>query len=181
MEGIMYINASRVKIKKVKNEILLAVGIAGLIIFGGTFIFCLFENEYNSEVISFIFMMISILIIYKAIKNRTIISSIYFYYRYFEGDLNGYINISDMVNVIGKSENEIKNELTKLLKKKYMENFIIKQNQEGYQVILQSKTEKFECKNCGAIINKSVHFTRTCPYCGGSDLFAKLIKKEENR
>ena len=170
----MYINESRVKIEKVKNGILLAIGIVGVIMFGLVFICCLFENEY--DVFSFVFMIISILIIYKSIKRRITIASIYFYSRYFEGDLNGYINITDMIKVIGKSQNEIKRELTKLLKKKYMKNFIIKQNQEGYQVILESKTERFKCENCGAIIDKSVLFTRTCPYCGGSDLFAKLIK-----
>lgn len=172
----MYINEAKVKTSKVKNGFLLAIGIIGLIIFGATFVFTLIENEYNSEFFAFIFMMISILIIYKAIENRAIIASIYFYSRYFEGELYGYINTSDMAKVIGKSEKKINSELAKLLKKKYMKNFIIKQSREGMQVILESKIEKCECKNCGAIIEKRIYFTGTCPYCGGSDLFAKLLK-----
>ena len=55
-----------------------------------------------------------------------------------------------------------------------MTNFILREKNGKMQVVLASKIEKCECKNCAGVFEKKVYFTGICPYCGGSDLFAKI-------
>ncbi len=174
----MYINNIRLSEAKIKNKILFAIGSIIFIMFSGSIIVQISEDSSNYGMIIFFItsLLIGIFIIYKALKLRALVESVYFYSRYFEGDLDGYINTKDMVGVIGKDENKINKELSKLLKEKYMINFILKQNNNGLQVVLESKIAQCKCNNCGAIIDKRIYFTGICPYCKGSDLYAKLIK-----
>ncbi len=179
----MYINELKVATLKLKKLVLLIIGSVGLSLFG-IFFFALLAtiqaDDYDVYmiliIINVILIILSGLLVYKSMKLKTMLESINLYSRYFEGDLDGFINTSNMVKVIDRSEKQINSELNKLLKKKYMINFILKQNAIGMQVILSSKISQCECKNCGAIIDKRVYFTGVCPYCGCSDLFAKLIK-----
>lgn len=70
-------------------------------------------------------MIISIMLVYKAIKFKAIVDDIYFYSKYFEGDIDGYVYTSDMVDIIGKNEERINKEIKEVLRKKYMKNFVI--------------------------------------------------------
>lgn len=174
----MYINITKVRIKKVTNGIRLFLGIFGLILFGATAIFVTLEGEARDDVECsfYIFTLISILLIIRSIHLKKFIGSIYFYSRYFEGDLDGKINTSEMVEVIGKSEKKIYSELKRLKRKKYMKNYKITKTEKGAEIELESIRTKCECKNCGAEIDKKVYFAGLCPYCGGIDVFAKQIK-----
>lgn len=66
-------------------------------------------------------MIISIMLVYKAIKFRAIVDDIYFYSKYFEGDIDGYVYTSDMVAIIGKNEERINKEIKEVLRKKIYE------------------------------------------------------------
>lgn len=46
-------------------------------------------------------------------------------------------------------------------------------------IVLASKKTICICNNCGAEIEKSIYFTGTCSYCGGSDLHAKILTKNK--
>lgn len=174
----MYINIAKVRIKKVWNGIELFFGIFGLILFGATTVFVsLEENSDGIDVAFFIFTALSILLIIKSLRSKKLIGNIYFYSRYFEGDLDGKIKVSEMIEVIGKSEKQIGRELKKLRRKKLMKNYKINQLQTGYEIELDSIVTKCECKNCGAVIDKKVYFAGLCPYCGGLDINAKQIKQ----
>lgn len=176
----MYINEKKIRLSKIINGILLAVGIIGLILFGGTSIFLLIQElDAKRSIIELVILtVINGVVIFISFIKRKIIDDIYFYSRYFEGDLSGYINTSSMVNVIGKSEKRINFDLKMLLKIGYMKNYTLNKNKDGVQITLSSTISKCECKNCGAIITKREDFTGVCPYCGSSDLFAKKIEQE---
>lgn len=176
----MYINELKINVAKLRNTIKLIVGIIGLVIFGATFIFTLIEG-YDADEIIYTFLVltaISMLLIYSSIKSRRLIESVYFYSRYFEGDLDGYIYTSEMTKVIGKSESKINSELYKLIRKKYLINLKLTKNNKKMRVELFSEKSKCECKNCGAVFDKKVDFTGICPYCGSSDVFANPVKSE---
>lgn len=172
----MHLNNYKIKFKQIINAIFLTIGIIGSIICS----FALFAFILHGEsiTVSLIFLLISIIflfIIIISLKSQKMIDNIYFYARYFEGDLDGYINILDMVNILGKDEQKIINELSKFIKRKYLKNVSLEKNGKDIQVILQSKISKCECRRCGAIIDKRVSFTGKCPYCGSSDIFAKNL------
>ena len=111
----MYINVTKIRIKKITNGIRLFLGIFGLILFGATAIFVTLEGDSRKDVEIFFYIatLISILLIVKSIMIRKLIGSIFFYSRYFEGDLDGKIKVAEMVEVIGKSEKKIYSELKK--------------------------------------------------------------------
>lgn len=100
----MYINKKRIRLSKIINAILLAVGIIGLILFGGTSISLLIQElDAKRNIIELgLLTLVSVVIIFISFIKRKIIDDIYFYSRYFEGNLSGYINTSSMVNVIKK-------------------------------------------------------------------------------
>ena len=57
----------------------------------------------------------------------------------------------------------------------YLKNYKFKTINGVNQIELYSKKCTCKCKNCGAVIEKSVYFTGICPYCRSSDLFAKVL------
>ena len=178
----MYINVTKIRIKKITNGIRLFLGIFGLILFGATAIFVTLEGDSRKDVEIFFYIatLISILLIVKSIMIRKLIGSIFFYSRYFEGDLDGKIKVAEMVEVIGKSKKKIYSELKKLKRRKYMTNFKINKNENICEIELESIVTKCECKNCGALIDKKVYFAGLCPYCGGLDIYAKQILQNQN-
>jgi predicted Zn-ribbon and HTH transcriptional regulator len=182
-EADMYINELKINVAKLRNTIKLILGILGLMIFGATFVFTLAESTYETSIILFFLIttVVSAILICFSIKSRKLIESVYFYSRYFDGDLDGYIYTSEMTKVIGKSEKKINCELHKLINKKYLLNMKLIKKGKGMQVELYSNTHKCECKNCGAVINKKVEFAGVCPYCGSSDIFAIPVKKQANK
>lgn len=97
-----------------------------------------------------------------------------FYSGYFEVDLDGYISFKELSQVMGKSEKAVKRQLS-FLRITLMKGYKIKTIENEKQVVLDSKTAICECKNCAARIEKRMYFTGKCPYCGSSDLFAKVL------
>lgn len=175
----MYINDGRLNVKKIINGIELFCGIAGFIIFGSTMIYVILEGGANDDVINFFYILtaINIALIVLSIRSKRFIGSIFFYARYFEGDLDGKIKPSDMVSVVGKSASRIKKELRWLKIRGYMKNYKLVNKGNETIIELESIVTKCECKNCGAPIDKKVYFAGNCPYCGGLDVFAKELTK----
>lgn len=170
----MYLNETKIKSSKVINKVFLIISTSFLTLFTLA-LFLLLGSEVKETIITIIVLIfINLLIIYKIFRCNKLINSSYFYSRYFEGDLDGYINISDMVALIRKDEKRITKELNRLLKKKYMKNFFLEKKDLSVRIVLISKICRCECKNCGAKIDKKIYFTGKCPYCGSSDLFAKI-------
>ena len=176
----MYINDGRLKVKRIINGIELFLGIAGFIIFGSTMIYVILEGGANDDVVNFFYILtaINIALIVLSIRSKRFVGSVFFYARYFEGDLDGIINPSDMVAVIGKSANRIKTELKWLKIRGYMKNYKLVNKGNETVIELESIMTKCECKNCGAPIDKKVYFSGNCPYCGGLDVFAKELKHD---
>ena len=178
-EKTMYINDGRLNVKKIINGIELFCGIAGFIIFGSTMIYVILEGGTNDDVVNFFYILtaINIALIVLSIRSKRFIGSIFFYARYFEGDLDGKIKPSDMVSVVGKSASRIKKELRWLKIRGYMKNYKLVNKGNETIIELESIVTKCECKNCGAPIDKKVYFAGNCPYCGGLDVFAKELTK----
>lgn len=171
----MYINEFKIKILKIRNGILLCIGMICLVVFGLTCIAALLElsDDYSFIIFFAISTLISALVICFSIMSRKTIGNIYFFSRYFEGSLDDKVKFSELSEVTGVKEKKIKFTLKRLLRKKLMKSYTIDENKN--EIVLSSKTYQCECKNCGAIINKKEYFTGICSYCGSSDLFAKVI------
>ena len=173
----MYINDARLNFKKITNGIELFIGLATFIVMGSTMIYVVLEGDANESVTSFFYIAtaISITLIILSLRSKRLIGSVFFYARYFEGDLDGVIKPADMVAVVGKSANRIETELRWLKMGGYMKNYkLVKKGNETI-IELESIKTKCECRNCGAQIDKKVYFAGNCPYCGGLDVFAKEL------
>ena len=93
---------------------------------------------------------------------------------YFEGDLDGYVDYESLAQVTGMSFEKIRREI-KILHIYLMKNFEIESIAGKEKIVLSSKTSLCTCNHCGAEIQKRLFFTGECPYCGGSDLHAKIF------
>lgn len=175
----MYINGIKLRLKKIINGIELFIGIVGFIVFGATMIYVVLEGEANEFVKNtfYILTLISVVLIILSFRSKRLIGSVFFYARYFEGDLDGIIKPSDMVAVVGKNANRIKTELRWLKIRGYMKNYKLVKKENETVIELESIMKQCECKNCGAPIDKKVYFAGNCPYCGGLDVFAKELTK----
>ena len=101
---------------------------------------------------------------------RHMVRNANFYSSYFEGSLDGCTKYKDLAEVTARSESKVKSQLT-LYRKLLMKGFKIEKD----NVELDSKKVLCECRNCGAGFEKKLFFTGKCPYCGSSDLRAKII------
>jgi len=117
---------------------------------------------------------IGIILFIYAFISKKMIRDAYFYSSYFEGDLYGYIKYSELTAITGKSIYSIKIQLL-LFRIIYMKNYKFKTINGVKQIELYSKKCTCECRNCGAVIEKSVYFNGICTYCKSSDLFAKVL------
>lgn len=175
----MYINSGRLNFKKLINGIELFIGIIGFIVFGSTMIYALLEGDAKDSVMNVFYIgtSVNIVLILLSLRSKRLVGSVFFYARYFEGDLDGIIKPEDMVKVVGKSASRIRTELQWLKIGGYMKNYKLVKKGNDTVIELESIITKVECKNCGAPIDKKVYFAGYCPYCGGLDVFAKEIKK----
>ncbi|MBR2705070.1 MAG: hypothetical protein IKE91_06360 [Clostridia bacterium] len=174
-----YVDESILDSRRTVSSIRLTIGIIGFIFWGFVAMSMLLSGDVMGIYVFFIMAIVCGLHVWlglNGISMKKVNDSVYLYARYFEGDLDGYIYICNMVNVIGKSEAEIYNELNNLLKERIMTNFFIRDFNGKKQIVLESKIAKCECKNCGAIIDKRMYFVGTCPYCHSSDIYAELVK-----
>lgn len=178
----MYIKDKIIKILKIKNALLVIIGIFNIVV-SVYDILSLISSYYDDwetilnakstpESIT-MFIIGIILLVIAFISNRWIGDAI-FYSSYFEGDLDGYITYSDLSEVTGKNKFAVKMQLH-FFRKLYMKNYELKVINKIEQVVLNSKKYICECRNCGAPIEKRIYFTGICPYCRGSNLFAKVL------
>ena len=100
-----YVNEANVKSSHAANTITMWLGIIGFIFFGFMLMAVLLYGDEDIFMISIIVLaliILSIVIAIRSIHYKKSLDNVYMYARYFEGDLDGYIYISDMTNVIGK-------------------------------------------------------------------------------
>lgn len=109
-----------------------------------------------------------------AVYSRRKISNARFYSSYFECDLDGRIEFEDLSAVTGKNALLIGLEL-KTIMHIYMKRYLVVNDNGKDRVELFSKKILCSCKHCGAQIEKSEYFTGICPYCRGSNLYARVI------
>lgn len=119
-------------------------------------------------------VIIGVILLILAGISRRLIGDANFYSSYFEGDLSGYIQYSDLAEVTGKSVGMVKLQLH-FFRKIYMKGYELEFEDQTERVVLNSKKCICECKHCGAPIEKRIYFTGVCPYCDSSDLFAKVL------
>lgn len=178
----MYLREKRIKILKIKNVIFVILGIffvavsvyviASLFSFYHDDLKTVLEAKATPGSVRNIILGVILLIIAGISKRH--IEDANFYSSYFEGDLSGYIKYSDLAEVTGKSEAMVKRQLH-FFRKIYMKGYELEIVDQTQQVVLNSKKCICECRHCGASIEKRIYFTGVCPYCGGSDLFARVL------
>ena len=181
----MYLREKTIRKLRIKNVILAIFGVFNIFSCGyyilGEFIY--YRNDpgtaWNAVSMksSIFWLIVAILLLVHVAISRKRIGNANFYSGYFEGDLDGYITYEDLAGVTGESSEKIRKQLHRFLKY-YMRNFELKEKDGEEMVELYSKKILCECKNCGANMEKRIFFTGTCPYCGSSDLFAKVLTNE---
>ena len=181
----MYLKNGLISFLKVKNVILLILGIfftaasasnmSELIVYYfGDWFTIIHANSTPGSVFLFI---IGVLMIVCSRGSRRLINDACFFSSYFEGDLNGYVDFAELAEVTGRTTSQIKSRIA-LLHLLYMNNFrVIKTVNYQYPEIIElySKTVTCSCRSCGGLLEKRVYFTGTCPYCGSSDLTAQVV------
>ncbi len=178
----MYLREKRIRILKVKNVILVVFGLFFVAVSVGVMVSLIsFYHDdletvlkaratpdcVKATILGVIFLLIAGI-------SRRLIGEANIYSSYFEGDLSGYIKYSDLAEVTGKSTGMVKLQLH-LFRRIYMKGYELEMVEQTEQVVLNSKKCMCECRHCGASIEKRIYFTGVCPYCGSSDLFAKVL------
>lgn len=174
----MYLLEKRIKMLKVKNVLLIVISLFNLIFNISWMLYLAIRYDFDSFTLThskafpdFVFWIIAgPLMLAYALWSRESIGDAYFYSGYFEGDLDGEVSTDELADVTGKSKNKVIRQM-KLFSKLYMKNFTYTDD----KVELSSKTTTCECRSCGAHIEKKIYFTGECPYCGSSDLRAKIV------
>lgn len=181
----MYLKEKTIKLLQIKNVIFAIIGVFNLLVSGLYIIseFVYYRDDLDSALhaksmtSSIVWVIISIILLIAAAISRNRINDAAFYSSYFEGDLDGYVRYADLAEVTGKSLKKVKRQLHSYLKF-YMKNYELKEKNREEIVELYSKKCTCECRNCGAHIEKRIFFTSICPYCGSSDLFAKVLTND---
>lgn len=178
----MYLKSGFISFLKVKNIILLILG-AMMAAIGGYILLSLrltYIDDWNTFVNakatpSSVFMLIfGFILSVIALISRRAIYNAEFYSNYFEGDLDGYVTYEELADVTGMSVGRVKLKLA-ILRPIYMRK-VRGVTRGGTRILeLYSKKALCQCRNCGAQIEKRVYFTGICPYCQGSDLFARVL------
>ena len=178
----MYLKSGLMSFFKVKNIILLIIG-AMLIMFGGFVLLSLrltyiddwntFANAKATSPSVFNLILGVVLSICALISRRALFNA-EFYSNYFEGDLDGYVTYEELADVTGMSAARVKLQLF-IMRPIYLRNVRAVKRDNRRMLELYSKKALCQCRNCGAQIEKRVYFTGVCPYCQGSDLFARVL------
>ncbi len=114
-----------------------------------------------------------VLLLLAFVSNKSI-GDANFYSSYFEGDLDGRIDINDLAMVMGRNSAVVNAQLHwfRLI---YMKGFHFERVNNVMQVVLGSKKIVCQCSKCGGEIEKSVYYIGRCSYCGGLDLNARVL------
>lgn len=182
----MYTKEKFIQLLKIKNILLTIFGVFLLI--SSTTIFIQLVVYYRENIQTALHaksmpgvkltVIIGILSLINAGISKHNIQEANFYSSYFEGSLDGYVLYNDLAEVTGKSKKKIRRQLRTYLKI-YMKNYEIQTINYIEQIVLKSKLTECECRQCGGIIEKRAYFTGKCPYCGSSDLFAKILANQK--
>lgn len=178
----MYLREKRIKFLKIKNVVFTAFGI--FLVASSVYVIISLISHYHDSLEtvlearatpeSIVETAIGVVLLLAAGISRSQIQDANFYSSYFEGDLSGYIRYGDLAEVTGKSAGKVRRQL-RFFRKAYMRGYELKAAEHTEQIVLDSKICACECRHCGAAIEKRIYFTGVCPYCGNSDLFAKVL------
>ncbi|MBQ8860328.1 MAG: hypothetical protein IJ015_03200 [Ruminococcus sp.] len=178
----MYLNEKRIKIIKIIGYPLFAFGllecIVSLYALISTIVYYFDRLETIVGSVAIVdsvcgLLLATVLLFVTSVAFR-LISDARFYSSYFEHDLDGKIEYSELSEITGNSASFVSFELS-LFRSTIMKNFEIKNVGSKKHIELNSKKYTCQCQSCGAAIEKSDYFVGECSYCGSSDLFAKVI------
>lgn len=178
----MYIKEKLVKLLKMKNAVLTVISVfeiavsvavlASLISFyWGDFETVITARATPESVID---VAVGIILLIYARWSGNMICDAYFYSGYFEGDLDGKIKYDELAAITGRSISALKRQLH-FFRRIYMKGYGFLTVGDVEEIELDSRKCDCECRRCGALIEKKIFFTGECPYCGSSDLFAKIL------
>jgi len=178
----MYLKEKLIRLLKVKNVILLILGIFFVSFSVGNLVsLCVYYFGDWQTVLtarstpeSVVMIIVGSLLLVISRLSRKHINDANFFSAYFEGDLSGYISFEELADVTGETVGRTASNL-RIVLPIYMKNYTLRSENGKNTIVLNSKTSTCECRSCGAPIEKRIYFTGECPYCGGSDLFAKVI------
>lgn len=183
----MYLRDGLIRFLKIKNLIFVIVGVflAAFCVETMTELTVFYWGDWETILTarrtpeSAVLFLVGVGLILASRVSRRLIQDANFFSRYFEGDLSGYIGFEELAEVTGRTAAQIRRRL-KLLRRIYMKKFrfVRSGGPEGEQIELYSKKVSCVCRSCGGEIEKRVYFTGECPWCGGSDLSAKVISGE---
>lgn len=122
-------------------------------------------------------IVVAILLLISGISRR-LIGNANFYSGYFEGSLSGYIPYRDLAEVMGISDRRVRLQL-RFFRGIYMKGYEPGGADHPEEIVPDSRICVCKCRYCGASIEKRICYTGGCPYCGNSDLAARIIT--ENR
>lgn len=170
------------KILQIKNLIFTIAGVFGVVASANVVISLLVNYRENIEIALdavaipgaiAVFVGGMVLLLLAFFSNKSI-GDANFYSSYFEGDLDGRINITDLAMVMGKSADVVNAQLHwfRLI---YMKGFNFERVNNVAQVVLASKKIVCQCNKCGGEIEKNVYYIGRCSYCGGLDLNARVL------
>jgi Zn finger protein HypA/HybF involved in hydrogenase expression len=174
----MYLREKRILVFKIFNVIFAVITIANLLLSVSYEIYLAvrypsdpFTMMHARNTQDFIFWIIAgPIILIHLYRSRSRIEDATFYSGYFEGDLDGIVSAEDLSEVTGKTPEKIKKQL-KRFPKIYMKNYTYKDGSAE----LSSKIVTCDCLSCGGVFEKKLYFTGECPYCGSSDLQARIL------
>ena len=184
----MYLREKLIRFLKVKNVVLVILGafFAGFSVESMTELTVYYFGDWETILYArrtpecAVFFLVGILLIVCSRVSRRLIQDATWFSGYFEGDLSGYIEYEELAEVTGRTPRQVRARL-KLLRRLYMKKFRFSVPQ-GYgareRVELYSKTVSCSCRSCGGEIEKRVYFAGACPYCGSSDLSARVVSGE---
>lgn len=178
----MYLREKRIKFLKIKNTVFTAVGT--FFVASSLYVLISLVSHYHDDLETVlearatpecvVLIIIGTILLLTAGTSRRLIGNANFYSGYFEGDLSGYIPYRDLAEVMGISAARVRLQLL-LFRKLYMKGYVQSKADHTEQVVLNSKICTCECRHCGASIEKRIYYTGVCPYCGNSDLSARVL------
>lgn len=184
----MYLKEKLIRFLKVKNVVLVILGVflSAFCVETMTELTVYYFGDWDTILHarrtpeSVVFFLLGLLLIAYSRVSRYLIRDANYFSGYFEGDLSGYIEYEELAEVTGRTAARIRRRL-KLLRRCYMKKFQFVPSSEGpwkERIELYSKKVSCSCRSCGGEIEKRVFFTGECPYCGSSDLSAKVVSGE---
>lgn len=184
----MYLKEKWIRFLKVKNVVLIMAGVFLLLVSVNYFATMLMQYWGDWFTIrrakgmpgAIVHFFLGIGMVVCSRISRNLVNDAMFFSRYFEGDLSGYIEMEELGQITGRSAAGVRRRL-RLLRRLYMTRFrFAGSGGSGApdRVELSSKTVTCICRSCGGELEKRTYFTGECPWCGSSDLSARVVSGE---